>query len=139
MSIKVTPTWRNGKPHNYSSARPEPAADQQDASETVAPEAQEPEPQQARPVWSALDDLIGGSPQKRHPVVQIDVATAEREACQLCGSAAAISLWLGCGFKPKRGRQQCKYWVHQSCIGLNYKSHDKLAKVPFFCPAHMPH
>ena len=32
--------------------------------------------------------------------------------------------------------EDCNYWVHQCCIGLHYKTEQKLKVVPLLCEEH---
>jgi len=64
---------------------------------------------------------------------------SNKKICRVCGQSSQISFWLGCSYRnPKTKRQECKYWVHQNCIGLYYKTEKDLERVSYYCKKHAP-
>ena len=105
MSIRLKPTWKDGKMWEYKSDR-------------VVHEEEEAPPQllTANPIIA--------SPQKRHVAVPNSkhLENVNSNECRICRETGEKSFWIGCSHKNKlSGRQDCNYWVHQWCIGLSQK------------------
>ena len=138
VSLNITPTWPNGKEWKYKSQVPAIPTPQAAPAEPAVQAAPAPEPAQAAPE-PAPAAPAPPTPNKRHrTVLPVAVAEDNQNACQICGQEEEISFWIGCGYKNRvTKRETCHYWVHQSCIGLKFKSREKLRKTPFFCPKHI--
>ena len=89
---------------------------------------------------SVVDD-VPASPTRPHNVVPLDhptTSTSSKNACAICGSEEEKSFWLGCShLNTVTKRLTCDYWVHQMCVGLDYRKRENLEKVPFYCLKHL--
>lgn len=87
-----------------------------------------------------LQTLPGCSGDNRpHPVAKAIALVPDKLSCRLCGESEETTYFVGCSYRqPKSKRQTCSYWVHQGCIGINFKNKKDLEKLPYFCPKHFP-
>ena len=122
INLKITPTWSKGKTHQYCSRRPSSLT----SDMTIERIVELPEPSQVTP-----------SPKKRKEIHARTKQTGKVGGCRICGKSDNICFWIGCGHKnPVTKKLDCKFWVHQWCIGLYYKTEEKLKHVPYFCEEH---
>ena len=125
IDLRVMPTWPKGKSHQYHTTSAENHHEEEDQPSQDTEVDSEP----ADPGRQVLGEVSTD---------QRSVSVSRPNACRVCGQDTDHSFWLGCGYThPKTKRQDCKYWVHQKCIGLCYKKETDLGKVPFYCPKHM--
>ena len=123
VKVLLKPNWQHGKTHEYSSSR------QSSGIIFKNKEVQKniPDP-----------ELITSSPKKkRKNLYVITKQTDSIRGCRVCGKSDDRCCWIGCGHKNKVTKEEdCNYWVHQWCIGLHYKTEQKLILVPFYCEEH---
>jgi hypothetical protein len=126
IDIKISPSWPKGKHHMFSFGN----------------EAQQPTLNQSIvDLDSDVEEALPATPKKRHvpfAVVPVPQKKKKKIACKICGQSRSISLWLGCGYKPKRNKKECTYWVHQHCIGVYARTEKELETIPFYCKNHGP-
>ena len=132
--MKLTPTWKNGKEHGYTSSFREEESD-------PANPQQNPTGVDDQPSEALAADSLPKTPE-RHVEVENEATSANLPSstevkCGICGSIENTSFWIGCGYKnPITKIKDCPYWVHQWCIGLYYQTESSLGRVPLYCEKH---
>ena len=116
----LKPNWQRGKTHEYCSSRR--------SSDIILKECKR--------IFQTQNRLHPHQ-KKRTYVYAKTKQTGSTRGCRVCRKSNDRCYWIGCGHKNKMAKEEdCNYWVHQWCIGLHYKTEQKLILVPFYCEEH---